>query len=498
MEHLMEFITQPALIQADCDTLIVGVFEDNKLSQSAQELDKLTQGHLTQTLKLANFKAKEGTCLTVYQPQGLQASRVILVGLGKEDKLDLGKYKKSCAAAANLIKSHGASRIGVALPEVSVLGHSLYNKIRSTIETMDAAVYSFDAFKSKPSEDKSEQTLIFEKTGQEVELAVQHGAAIASSVKLTRDLGNTPPNVCNPSYMAEQAKNIAKQLNNVDVQVMSESDLRDFGMGAYLAVSKGSQEDAKMIVLEYRGAKNKADKPIALVGKGVTFDSGGLSLKPGANMMGMKYDMCGAASVLATLKMAAELALPINLIAFMGCVENMPSGHATRPDDVVTTMSGKTVEIANTDAEGRLVLCDVLTYAQRFEPSCIVDVATLTGAVITSLGRPASGLFSNTQSLADELLAAGQYTYDRAWQLPLWEDYQPQLDSKVADMINIGGPEAGTITAACFLSRFVEDVQWAHLDVAGTAFNTGKEAHATGRPVPLLCQFVLNRAGLAG
>jgi len=263
-----------------------------------------------------------------------------------------------------------------------------------------------------------------------------------------------------------------------------------------LAVSQGSDEDARMVVIEYHGAKNKHDKPVVLVGKGVTFDSGGLSLKPAASMAGMKYDMCGAASVLATIHLAAELELPINIVAIMACVENMPSGHATRPDDVVTTMSGKTVEIANTDAEGRLILCDTLTYAKRYEPACIVDIATLTGAVIVALGRPASGLFANNQVLADELLAAGQYTHDRAWQLPLWDDYQPQLDSKVADFMNIGGPEAGTITAACFLSRFVEDVQWAHLDVAATAFNTGKEAAATGRPVPLLAQFVLMKAGV--
>jgi leucyl aminopeptidase len=494
----MKFISTEHLLQHDCDTLIVGIFEDKKLSHSAQELDKLTQGQLSKTMELAQFKAKEGTCLTVYQPQGVKASRIVLVGLGQEDKLDLGKYKKSCAAAANLIKSLGAQKIGVALPEVKIADNTLYHLVRFTIETMDAAQYSFNEFKSKPEEEKPEQTLVFEKTtttAGQVETAIQHGKAIAESVKLTRDLGNTPPNVCTPEYLAQKAKEVAKHLDHVHIHVCCESELRDFKMGAYLAVSKGSNEDAKMVVLEYHGAKNKHDKPIVLVGKGVTFDSGGLSLKPGASMMGMKYDMCGAASVLATLKMAAELALPINLIAIMGCVENMPSGHATRPDDVVTTMSGKTVEIANTDAEGRLVLCDVLTYAQRFEPACIVDVATLTGAVIVSLGRPASGLFSNNQSLADELLAAGQYTHDRAWQLPLWDDYQPLLESKVADLINIGGPEAGTITAACFLSNFVKDVNWAHLDVAGTAFNTGKEASASGRPVPLLCQFVLKKAG---
>lgn len=498
----MEFISTGNLLQSPCDTFVVGIFEDKALSHSATALDQLTQGQVSQTLKMADFKAKEGAILTIYQPKGLQAQRLVLVGLGKEDKLDLGKYKKACASAAGAVKSNGAVNIGVCLPEVNVLGLNLYSKIRNTIETMDAAVYSFDDFKSKKPSDnekKTEQTLSFHHdttTQGQVALAIQHASAIAHGVKLTRDLANTPPNICNPEYLAEKAKDLAKHTHHLNIHIISESEMRDFGMGAYLAVSQGSEEDARMIVLEYHGAKNKHDKPIVLVGKGVTFDSGGLSLKQALNMVGMKYDMCGAASVLATILMAAQLELPINIVAIMACAENMPSGRATRPDDIVTTMSGKTVEIANTDAEGRLILCDALTYAHRYEPACIVDIATLTGAIITSLGRPASGLFSNDQALADELIAAGTATFDRAWQLPIWDDYQSQLDSKVADIINIGGPEAGSITAACYLSRFVEDLKWAHLDVAGTAFNTGKEAAASGRPVPLLCQFVLMKAGV--
>lgn len=496
----MEFISTDNLLQSSCDTFIVGIFDDNTLSPSAAALDKLTQGQIAQTLKMAQFKAKEGACLTIFQPKGINAERLVLVGLGKADKLNLGKFKKACAGAAHALKNNGAMNVAVTLPEVALPDHNLYSKVRATIESMDAATYSFDDFKSKKSDtEKPSLTLHFDReltTQGQVDLAITHASAIVDSVRLTRDLGNTPPNICNPEYLAEKAKEVVKNISHVHIHIISESEMRDFGMGAYLAVSQGSDDDARMVVIEYHGAANKHDKPIVLVGKGVTFDTGGLSLKPAANMMGMKYDMCGAASVLATLKMAGELHLPINIVAIMACVENMPSGHATRPDDVVTTMSGKTVEIANTDAEGRLVLCDALTYAQRYEPACIVDVATLTGAIITSLGRPASGLFSNDQQLADELIAAGMASFDRAWQLPIWDDYHSQLDSKVADLMNIGGPEAGSITAACYLSQFVEEVKWAHLDVAGTAFNTGKEASASGRPVPLLCQFVLQRAGV--
>lgn len=499
----MEFTCTEHLLNSTADTLVVGIFEDNTLTPSAQSLNDSTQGQLTETIKLANFKGKEGTCLTLFKPNNIQAERVILVGLGHADKLTLNQYKKACSAAAALVKNTGAINIGVCLPEATITGHNLYSKVRCALETFDAATYSFDDFKSKKSQDKddkkAEQTLLFEKDGFNhvmVETAVAHGSAIASSVKLTRDLANTPPNICNPEYLADMAKKTMKPLKNVHIHNISESDMRNFGMGAFLAVSQGSDEDGRIVAIEYNGSKNKHDKPVVLVGKGVTFDTGGLSLKPPASMVSMKYDMCGAASVLATIKMAAELQLPINVVALMACVENMPSGHATRPDDVVTTMSGKTVEISNTDAEGRLVLCDTLTYAHRYEPACIIDVATLTGAVVVALGRPASGMFSNNQALADELIKAGQASFDRCWQLPLWDDYLPLLDSKVADINNIGGPEAGTITAACFLSQFTEEVEWAHLDVAATAFTTGKDAVASGRPVPLLSQFVLQRAGV--
>jgi len=309
----------------------------------------------------------------------------------------------------------------------------------------------------------------------------------------TRDLGNLPPNVCHPTFLADQARQLSKAYKGVKLDVLDEKKLRELGAGAFLAVSQGSDQPGCIIVLQYSGGK-KGDKPYALVGKGITFDTGGISLKPGLGMDEMKYDMGGAASVLGTLKAVLELQLPINLVCLLACAENMPSGGATRPGDIVTTMSGQTVEILNTDAEGRLVLCDTLTYAERFEPRAVVDVATLTGACIVALGSNTSGLLGNNDELIQQLLQAGESAADRAWQLPLFDEYQEQLDSPFADIANIGGPKAGTITAACFLSRFTKKYPWAHLDIAGTAWTSGgKEKGATGRPVPLLTQYLLDR-----
>ncbi|WP_313395887.1 leucyl aminopeptidase, partial [Pseudomonas sp.] len=329
----------------------------------------------------------------------------------------------------------------------------------------------------------------------EVERAVKHASAIATGMAFTRDLGNLPPNLCHPSFLAEQAKDLGKAHKGLKVDVLDEKKIKDLGMGAFYAVGQGSEQPPRLIVLNYQGAK-KADKPFVLVGKGITFDTGGISLKPGAGMDEMKYDMCGAASVFGTLRAVLELQLPINLVCLLACAENMPSGGATRPGDIVTTMSGQTVEILNTDAEGRLVLCDTLTYAERFKPQAVIDIATLTGACIVALGSHTSGLMGNNDALVNQLLDAGKRADDRAWQLPLFDEYQEQLDSPFADMGNIGGPKAGTITAGCFLSRFAKAYDWAHLDIAGTAWiSGGKDKGATGRPVPMLTQYLLDRAG---
>jgi leucyl aminopeptidase len=309
---------------------------------------------------------------------------------------------------------------------------------------------------------------------------------------LAKDLGNLPGNVCTPTYLASKAQALAKAHKTIKTTVLEEKDMKKLGMGSLLSVTQGSNQPAKLITLEYHGT-DKAHKPIVLVGKGITFDTGGISLKPGAEMDEMKYDMCGAASVLGTLKAIAEMGLKINVVGVIPTCENMPSGQATKPGDIVTSMSGQTIEILNTDAEGRLILCDALTYSKKFSPDTVIDIATLTGACVIALGHVASGMFSNEDKLAKELLAAGEQSHDRIWQLPLWEDYQPLLDSNFADMQNIGGRAGGTITAACFLARFTKEYRWAHLDIAGTAWKSGKEKGATGRPVPLLTQYLINR-----
>jgi leucyl aminopeptidase len=327
---------------------------------------------------------------------------------------------------------------------------------------------------------------------QEAKIALKQGIALSSGVSLAKDLGNLPPNVCTPTYLAEQALAMVKS-HGLTVQVLGREEMKKLGMGSFLGVAQGSAQPPKLIILQHlRGEKNQ--KPVVLVGKGITFDTGGISLKPGAEMDEMKYDMCGAASVLGTFKAIAEMDLQLNVIGIIPTCENMPDADAIRPGDVLTSMSGQTIEVLNTDAEGRLILCDALTYAERFEPSSVVDIATLTGACVIALGHHASGLFSNQDRLAKELLSAGEESLDRAWHMPLWEEYQPQLDSNFADVANICGRAGGSITAACFLSRFTKKYHWAHLDIAGTAWNSGKEKGSTGRPVPLLTEFLKKRA----
>ena len=324
---------------------------------------------------------------------------------------------------------------------------------------------------------------------------LDHGQAIAKGMQLTKDLSNLPGNICTPSYLADQARKLGRTSPKLKIQVLEEKQMEKLGMGALLSVSRGSRQPAKLIIMEYKGGK-PASKPIVLVGKGLTFDAGGISIKPAAAMDEMKYDMCGGASVFGTLQACVAMDLPLNVIGVVPSSENLPDGDANKPGDIVTSMSGQTIEVLNTDAEGRLILCDALTYSERFEPVAVVDIATLTGACIVALGDQASGLMTNDDPLGAELLAAGQQTGDRAWQLPLWDDYQEQLDSNFADMANIGGGKgAGTITAACFLSRYTKKFKWAHLDIAGTAWLSGKAKGATGRPVPLLTQFLLKRCG---
>ncbi|HSG24276.1 MAG TPA: leucyl aminopeptidase, partial [Azonexus sp.] len=392
----------------------------------------------------------------------------------------------------------GAFDASIFLTELAVKKRSVAWRIRQTAMIALDATYKFDQFKSKKDEVRRplrKLTLGVERRNELTlsEEALNQGIAIAQGMALAKTLGNLPPNVCHPTYLAEQALAMAGEFK-LGCEILETADMEKLGMHSLLSVARGAHQPPKLIVLNYKGAKAGV-KPIVLVGKGVTFDTGGISLKPAAEMDEMKYDMCGAAGVLGTMQAVARMQLPINLIVIVPATENMPGGNASRPGDIVTSMSGQTIEILNTDAEGRLILCDALTYAERFEPDTVIDVATLTGACVVALGGVASGLFANKDSLARDLLDAGDEAHDRAWHMPLWDDYQELLKSPFADMGNIGGRWGGAITAACFLSRFTKKYDWAHLDIAGTAWKSGADKGATGRPVPLLAHYLMQRAG---
>ncbi|MEJ5904229.1 leucyl aminopeptidase [Pseudomonas kermanshahensis] len=480
-------------------TLVVPVGEGRKLGAVAKAVDQACEGAISAVLKRGDLTGKPGQTLLLHSLPGLKAERVLLVGSGKDEALGDRAWRKLVASVAGVLKGLNGGDAVLALDDIAVSNRDAhYGKYRLLAETLQDGEYVFDRFKSQKAEPRAlkKVTLLADKAGlAEVERAVKHATAIATGMAFTRDLGNLPPNLCHPSFLAEQAKELGKAHKGLKVEVLDEKKIKDLGMGAFYAVGQGSDQPPRLIVLNYQGGK-KADKPFVLVGKGITFDTGGISLKPGAGMDEMKYDMCGAASVFGTLRAVLELQLPINLVCLLACAENMPSGGATRPGDIVTTMSGQTVEILNTDAEGRLVLCDALTYAERFKPQAVIDIATLTGACIVALGSHTSGLMGNNDDLVGQLLDAGKRADDRAWQLPLFDEYQEQLDSPFADMGNIGGPKAGTITAGCFLSRFAKAYNWAHMDIAGTAWvSGGKDKGATGRPVPLLTQYLLDRAG---
>ncbi|MGA2654924.1 MAG: leucyl aminopeptidase [Gammaproteobacteria bacterium] len=469
------------------DALVLPVYSDE---------DKLANPHLNKILKTGDMTGKFKQTLLLHDVPGIKAKRVLLIGCGKKDELTEAKYQDLVTQMIASLQQTNAKDILCLLPEVICKKRSLPWKIRHTIIHVNAALYQFNDFKSKKdNNDKTFKSFTFVTPKADLEhakQAIKEGVAIAHAMNNAKDLENTPANICNPKYIAKAASDFAKKHKTVKCTVLGEKEMAKLGMGALLAVGQGSDNESQLIVLEYNGGK-KSQKPIVLVGKGITFDTGGINLKPSTGINGMKYDMCGAASVFGALQVAVALKLPLNIVMVIASAENMPDGHATRPDDIIKTMAGLTVEIGNTDAEGRLVLCDALTYCERFKPECVVDVATLTGAVIVALGNQASGLLSNHQALADDLLKAGNETFDRAWQLPLWPEYQEGLDSQFADMNNVGG-EAGTIIGASFLARFTEKFHWAHLDIAGTAHVRQKKAYATGRPVPLLSQFLIDKA----
>jgi leucyl aminopeptidase len=478
-----------------CGCLVVGVFEGGKLSVAAQALDKAAKHFLSDVIAQGDMSGKASTSLLLQKIPGIVAERVLLVGLGKPDELNSKTTVEILRATFTALHATPAKNDTLYLVDDSH-GKDVAWVIRQAVLTAAESVYRADGLKSKPAKPATLNSITFATTVKpalELIQALEQSVAIAHGINLAKDLGNLPGNICTPTYLAAKAIALNKAHKSIKTTVLEEKEMQKLGMGSFLSVTRGSEQPAKLITLEYYGAEKK-QKPIVLVGKGITFDSGGISLKPGAEMDEMKYDMCGAASVLGTLAAIAEMGLKLNVVGVIPTCENMPSGVATKPGDIVTSMSGLTIEILNTDAEGRLILCDALTYSAKFNPDTVIDIATLTGACVIALGHVASGLFSNQDSLASELLAAGEQAYDRAWQLPLWEDYQPLLDSNFADMQNIGGRAGGTITAACFLSRFTKEYRWAHLDIAGTAWKSGKEKGSTGRPVPLLAQYLINRA----
>ncbi len=484
------------LEELQCDCVIVGVYQDQQLSPSAAALNSSTQGLITDIVSRGDLSGKNGEAVLINTMPGSKIKRILLVGLGENKPLSGRNYKKALLAAVNSVKKPQIKSVVCCLAECDVTDRNWQWKSRHIIEVFNDAAYQFTHTKSdKETESKIEKIAI---AATESERASAHsgllqGKAVAEGMDLTKYLGDLPGNICTPTYLAEQAIELGKKYADLTVKVLEESDMAALGMGSLLSVSRGSRQPAKFITLDYqRGEKNA--KPIVLIGKGLTFDAGGISLKPAAGMEEMKYDMCGGATVLGTLLAVAQMQLPLNIIGLIPSSENMPDGDANKPGDIVTSMSGKTIEVINTDAEGRLLLCDALTYAERYNPDVVIDIATLTGAVGVALGRVAMGVLGNDDPLCDELVAAGEVANDSAWRLPLWEEYQEQLKSNFADMTNSGGKDAGTITAACFLARFAEKFRWAHLDIAATAWRTGPTKGATGRPVPLLSQYLISRA----
>lgn len=484
-------------IEADC--LVVAVASEGELLSSAKQLDSSSSGAIQEVIDSGDFSGKQGTTLLLRSLPGVSAKRVMLAGVGSTKERSIGKQQSLIKSVVEHVTKLGVKTLAVALDQSAGNDQDVYQDTRMIVESSSAALYKYDTTKSKAADSLTLEHIHIHLSEEDTELgegALLDGVAIANGVATARELGNLPGNICTPLYLADHAMQLAQEFNSVTCDVLDEKQIEALGMGALLSVGKGSVIPPRLIVLEYKGTEASV-APFALVGKGITFDTGGISLKPGAEMDEMKFDMCGAASVLGAFEAVAEMRLPINLVTIVAAAENMPAGNASKPGDVVTTMSGQTVEILNTDAEGRLVLCDALTYVKKFNPQSVIDVATLTGACIIALGHQATGLLSNDDELAAKLLDAGEYAGDRGWQLPLWDEYQPQLDSNFADMANIGGRAAGTITAACFLSRFTKELSWAHLDIAGVAWHSGKAKGATGRCVPMLTQYLLDAAELS-
>ncbi len=484
--------TNRHLDKIKADALIVTM---GKKSDLPTALPEETGKQLAALIKAGDFSGSKGQTAWLHNPAGISADRILLVGTGDSQPSD----QQWQSLLRNIVKAVISAPVKHAVLLLDdTLPQTLEWQVREGSRLVEEGGYRFDQYRSAPAPASKLAKWTFWHAQKDAALTKAHktGKGVADGVNLARDLGNLPPNDCYPEYLSGVARDLAKQYEKLTVKVVSQAQAEKMGMGAFVAVAKGSERQGQIIVMEYKGAKPTRQGPVALVGKGITFDTGGISLKPGANMDEMKYDMGGAASVFGTVKTVCELNLPIHLVAVVAAAENMPDGRASRPGDIVKTMSGQTVEILNTDAEGRLVLCDALTYVQKkHKPHTVIDIATLTGACVVALGSHAQAVYTNDDALSQALIDAGQATGDRGWPMPLWDEYQSQLDSPFADMQNIGGPKGGSITAACFLSRFAKDVKWAHLVIAGTAWiSGGMSKGATGRPVPMLTRYLMDNA----
>ena len=489
----MKYLTKSTIQSASNECILAAIFEDRQLSETAEQLNSQLNNEISDLVANGEITGKIG------QVQILRkgSERIVLVGCGKPNEINERQYKQIIQKAVQAVKETAAESVINTLTDVKIKDRDLYWNVRFAIETIEESFYVFDQFKSKKNEEQGKLSeVIFNVADTEIaqtELAIQHACAVALGVKAAKDLANCPPNICNPAYLATQAKTLENSTALLKTTILGEAELSELGMQAYLAVSRGSHNEAKLTIMEYRNHPDPQSKPIVLVGKGLTFDAGGISLKPAAEMDEMKYDMCGAASVYGVMNALVSLQLPINVIGVLAGCENLPDGNAYRPGDILTTMNGLTVEVLNTDAEGRLVLCDTLTYVQKFNPELVIDVATLTGACVVALGQHNSGLISTDDELVQQIALASRQSTDKAWQLPLSEEYDEQLKSNFADLANIGGRWGGAITAGAFLSHFTKNYRWAHLDIAGTAWLQGANKGATGRPVPLLTQFLINQ-----
>ena len=491
MNYTLLTSTSPTDIESDC--IVVSIFEDNKLSTAASKIDEASDSIISKFLKLADFSGECGQSHILYPETGMKCSRILLVGCGKENKFNQETVCSVIKTASKEVAKTSSKNVAIYLLDTLSERIICEQAMRQAILTYADSLYEFNKYKNDAKNVSNLEQVDIAFTTEppcDVEAMLDQGKGIAKGMHLSRDLANQPGNVCTPTFIAETAESLGRQYDSVTVEVLEESDMETLGMGSFLSVSKGSNEAGKMIVLQYKGT-DESIRPIALVGKGVTFDTGGISLKPGASMDEMKFDMCGAASVMGAVNACAEMKLPINIVAVLAAAENMPSSRASKPGDIVTSMSGKTIEILNTDAEGRLVLCDALTYVGRYNPEIVIDTATLTGACIVALGHQICAVLSNDDELAKDIMEAGKEINDKAWQLPMDDSYRKQLKSAFADIGNIGGRSAGTITAGCFLAEFTKEYTWAHIDIAGTAW-TGKDA--TGRPVPLLSQYLINKS----